>query len=72
MRRPEPNGDPVPTPEGGSVEHRVCRCCEPTKRNPETPRSKHRFFVRDAEGALVCMAHTWESVCEARGWTDDA
>lgn len=72
MEKPEPNGDALPTPDGGTVEYKVCSCCEPTKRNPEVPRSKHRFFVRDADGEIVCMAHDWDQLCEQRGWNDDA
>ena len=68
MTSPEPNGGPVPTPEGGTVEYRVCSCCEPTKRNPDPPRSKHRFIVRDAEGGIACMAHDWERLVEHMGW----
>ncbi len=68
MTKPEPNAGPSPIPEGGTVEYKVCSCCEPTKRNPEPPRSKHRFIVRDPEGRIVCMAHSWEILCEARGW----
>lgn len=67
VTRPTPNGGPVPTPDGGTVEHQVCTCCQPTAKIPE-PKTKSRFFVRDAEGKLVCMALDWEKLCQTRGW----
>lgn len=67
MDRPDPNGPPVPLPGGGTVEYRVCECCQPTKKVPN-PKSKHRFFVRNSDGDVVCMAHDWEQLCESKGW----
>jgi len=70
MRKPEPNGEPVPTLDGCTVEYKVCSCCQPTAKVPHPP-SKHRFFVRDVEGEVVCMCGDWDMLCEHRGWAND-
>lgn len=49
------------------MEHRYCDCCKPKAGKPD-PRTRRRFFVRDADGKVICMAHDWKRLCEARGW----
>lgn len=62
--KPEPNT--TVEFDGGSVEYRMCSCCED---KPDKPaRYKHRFFVRDDDGKIVCLALSWESLCKNRGW----
>ena len=67
MERPEPNGDPVPTPEGGTVKYRVCECCKPKPGKPE-PKAHKRYLVYDADGEILTIGYDWARLCKTRGW----
>ena len=60
MEKPEPNTT-IEVP-GGTVEYKVCSCCK------DDSKHKHRFFLRDESGQVVCMTGNWEALVERQGW----